>query len=63
MKPPCKQGEKPCENRSPGCAITCPAWAEYLIHRAEEYKRRQYDRESAEAIADGRRRVKYDIKK
>lgn len=46
-----------CPRRCPGCAVTCPDWAEYLKRREEEYKSRADRVRVKDAIHDGYKRL------
>lgn len=53
MKQPCKRD---CENRGPGCAASCPLWAEYVKARDQEYQSRADAMRVNDVIYDGRQR-------
>lgn len=52
-----------CKGRKAGCAIDCEAWKQYVLWRDEQYQKRKLERDVLGVVAEGCRRVKYDIKK
>ena len=56
MKSPCYNPETKtdCPDRSSGCAVTCPKWAEYVQERDAEYDRRKAETEAKATISENR---------
>lgn len=65
MKSPCYDvvNHKDCPGRHEGCAVDCPAWAEYVRARDEEYRQRRIKSEVDQAYYAGITRCKTDIAK
>lgn len=53
-KPPCG---KDCPDRSPGCAVTCQRWLDYVAERNANYKARRQRCDGAVATEAGRRAI------
>ena len=54
LRQPCTRD---CPDRSPGCAVTCSRWAEYIKAREKEYERRKEIKQVSDAICDGYARL------
>lgn len=54
VKQPCTRD---CIRRQPGCAVTCPDWAEYVKLRNESYQRRADEKRVSDAIHEGYARL------
>lgn len=54
IRQPCTRD---CPDRSPGCAMTCPRWVEYVKAREKEYERRKEIKQVSDAICDGYARL------
>lgn len=51
---PCKLD---CPGRAPGCAASCPKWAEYLELREKDYQRRADLKRVNDAVHEGYQRL------
>lgn len=65
MKNPCydEVNHKDCPGRHTGCAVDCPAWAEYVRQRDAEYERRRAESDAKWAISNAiEKRVEHHCK-